>query len=172
MKGLAEPLYKICDVKEEETVNETCIAEADLNPLGTHLFVLRDRRGWTQADVARRVPCSRGHISRIETGKIGTSVELVERVAQVFGLSAAQTQELTRLVSRRSRRPTAQPTTPQPSKAGATAPRAVIIYLPVDALATPENALEVAARLLRESAAGVQAIAIDGGLLSAQDSAA
>lgn len=49
------------------------------------LKVLRAERDWSQADLAERLRVSRQTVNAIETGKYDPSLELVFRIAQLFG---------------------------------------------------------------------------------------
>ncbi len=50
------------------------------------LASLRAERGWTQADLARRIGVSRQSINAIETGKFDPSLPVAFRLARVFDL--------------------------------------------------------------------------------------
>ena len=47
---------------------------------------LRAERGWTQADLARRISVSRQTINAIETGKFDPSLPVAFRLARLFNL--------------------------------------------------------------------------------------
>jgi len=54
--------------------------------------IIRSRRlarGWTQDDLASRVPCTKKHISRIETGRQRPSYQMLHRIAQVLEVADA-----------------------------------------------------------------------------------
>ena len=52
----------------------------------SRLADLRAERGWTQADLARRLEVSRQTVNAIETGKYDPSLPLAFRIARVFEL--------------------------------------------------------------------------------------
>lgn len=56
--------------------------------LGVKLHALRRQRGWTQWDVAQRLPSTtQAHISFVESGRKVPSLELVLQFADLFGVS-------------------------------------------------------------------------------------
>ena len=56
--------------------------------LGKRLKLLREKRGFTQRELAHLVDISPTHLSAIETGKItNPGIELVHRIADVLGTS-------------------------------------------------------------------------------------
>ena len=46
---------------------------------------LRERRGWSQGELAERLDVSRQTINAIETGKYDPSLPLAFRIAKLFG---------------------------------------------------------------------------------------
>jgi len=48
--------------------------------------VLRAERGWTQADLAKRLDVSRNSVNAIENGKYDPSLPLAFAIADTFGL--------------------------------------------------------------------------------------
>ncbi len=54
------------------------------------LPVLRAERGWSQAELARRLGVSRQTVNAIERGKYDPSLPLAFKIAEVFGLSIEQ----------------------------------------------------------------------------------
>lgn len=50
-----------------------------------HLRVLRAERGWSQAELARRVKVSRQTVNAIETGRHDPSLPLAFGIARAFG---------------------------------------------------------------------------------------
>jgi putative transcriptional regulator len=48
---------------------------------------LRERRGWSQGELAERLDVSRQTINAIETGKYDPSLPLAFRIARLFGQS-------------------------------------------------------------------------------------
>jgi putative transcriptional regulator len=53
--------------------------------LKNRLRVLRAERGWSQADLAKRLDISRQSINAIETGKFDPSLPLAFKLARLFG---------------------------------------------------------------------------------------
>jgi putative transcriptional regulator len=51
------------------------------------LRVLRAERGWSQADLAKRLDISRQSVNAIETGKFDPSLPLAFKLARLFGSS-------------------------------------------------------------------------------------
>jgi putative transcriptional regulator len=49
--------------------------------------VLRTERGWTQADLAKRLDVSRNSVNAIENGKYDPSLPLAFAIAELFGLT-------------------------------------------------------------------------------------
>ena len=58
--------------------------------LGETLRKLREERHWTQDELADRANITAANISRIENGKHGPSVQLLESLAHAFGLKVYQ----------------------------------------------------------------------------------
>jgi transcriptional regulator with XRE-family HTH domain len=58
--------------------------------IGKTINELRDERRWTQEELAARANITAANISRIENGKHGPSVQLLESLAQAFGLMVYQ----------------------------------------------------------------------------------
>ena len=56
---------------------------------GQHLQALRRQRGWSQAELARRVGVAKNTITRLEIGNRQPSVDLLERLARVLRVSLA-----------------------------------------------------------------------------------
>ena len=46
---------------------------------------LREKRGWSQAELAERLDVSRQTVNAIETGKYDPSLPLAFKIARVFG---------------------------------------------------------------------------------------
>jgi putative transcriptional regulator len=51
---------------------------------------LRTERGWTQAELARKLEVSRNSVNAIETGRYEPSLPLAMRIARVFGKSVEE----------------------------------------------------------------------------------
>jgi putative transcriptional regulator len=48
---------------------------------------LRQQKGWSQSELAKRLGVTRSHINKIEKGKTNASIALLERIAKEFGVS-------------------------------------------------------------------------------------
>lgn len=78
----------------------------DPTRIGLSIRALRRRRGWTQAELARRAGCSTSQISRIERGALrNASIDLIERILAALGARLSirvlwQGEELDRLLDR------------------------------------------------------------------------
>ena len=57
--------------------------------LGDNIRTLRVSKGWTQVYLADRLQITAPFLAQIESGKRGTSLELVESVAEVFEIPIA-----------------------------------------------------------------------------------
>ena len=57
--------------------------------LGDNIRTLRIEKGWTQVYLADRLQITAPFLAQIESGKRGTSLELVETVADLFGIPIA-----------------------------------------------------------------------------------
>ena len=57
--------------------------------LGDNIRTLRIEKGWTQVYIADRLQITAPFLAQIESGKRGTSLELVESVAELFGIPMA-----------------------------------------------------------------------------------
>ena len=53
----------------------------------SHLRELRERRGWSQGELAEQLDVSRQTVNAIETGKYDPSLPLAFRIARLFGQS-------------------------------------------------------------------------------------
>ena len=53
--------------------------------MDNHIRTLRTERGWSQADLARRLGVSRQTVNAIENGRYDPSLPLAFRVARAFG---------------------------------------------------------------------------------------
>lgn len=58
--------------------------------LGRNIRVLRKSRGLTQDELARRAETMRETVSRIERGKFGAGVFLLQRIAKVLDVPIAE----------------------------------------------------------------------------------
>ena len=57
--------------------------------LGDNIRTLRTNKGWTQVYLADRLQITASFLAQIESGKRGTSLELIENVAELFGIPVA-----------------------------------------------------------------------------------
>ena len=48
---------------------------------------LRTQKGLSQAEFAEKIDLSRGHITRLETGKFNPSTEVLKKIANLFDVS-------------------------------------------------------------------------------------
>ena len=53
----------------------------------SHVRELRERRGWSQGELAEQLDVSRQTVNAIETGKYDPSLPLAFRIARLFGQS-------------------------------------------------------------------------------------
>lgn len=58
--------------------------------IGETINKLREERRWTQEELAARANITAANISRIENGKHGPSMQLLESLAHAFGLKIYQ----------------------------------------------------------------------------------
>lgn len=61
--------------------------------IGQRVRAARERRNWTQEDLARESKIARANIARLETGRVVSKLPTLERVARALGL---QTDDLLR----------------------------------------------------------------------------
>ena len=58
-----------------------------MNPIYVRLRELRDARGWTQAELAKRAEVTRATVSRIEGGKVRSlDLDVFEKLATALDL--------------------------------------------------------------------------------------
>ena len=57
--------------------------------LGDNIRTLRIEKGWTQVYLADRLQITAPFLAQIESGKRGTSLELVESIAELFEIPIA-----------------------------------------------------------------------------------
>ena len=63
-------------------------SHADLTP-GEVIFMLRELKGWTQENLARRCGITATNISLLENGKVEIGRRRVERIAEAFKVHPA-----------------------------------------------------------------------------------
>lgn len=74
-----------------------------LHPRVPPIRAVRIAHGWSLRDIARRSGMDAGHLSKVERGQAGVSVDQLKRLADVLGLSELSTL-LAPYVERESRR--------------------------------------------------------------------
>lgn len=73
---------------------EVAAAQARLWPdldLARQVLDLRLKRGWTQQELAERAGTKQANISRLENARLNPSVDMLQRVANAFGVELAVT---------------------------------------------------------------------------------
>jgi len=73
---------------------EVAAAQARLRPkldLARQVLDLRLKRGWTQQELAERAGTKQANISRLENARLNPSVDMLQRVANAFGVELAVT---------------------------------------------------------------------------------
>jgi transcriptional regulator with XRE-family HTH domain len=73
---------------------EVAAAQARLQPkldLARQVLHLRLERGWTQQELAERACTKQANISRLENAKLNPSVEMLQKIADAFGVELAVT---------------------------------------------------------------------------------
>lgn len=55
--------------------------------IGARIATLRKLKGWSQEELSERAGLQRTHISRIEAGKYAVTFEVVEAIAEAFGMT-------------------------------------------------------------------------------------
>jgi transcriptional regulator with XRE-family HTH domain len=58
--------------------------------IGSQVYRLRKQRGWTQAQLAEKLDLTNETVSRVEGGKSGISLDLLEKILAVFEISAVE----------------------------------------------------------------------------------
>ena len=62
--------------------------------LGKTIASLREKKGWTQGDLASRVGITQSNLSRIERGQAQPDAYTFRRLAEAFGMSASKLSKL------------------------------------------------------------------------------
>jgi transcriptional regulator with XRE-family HTH domain len=57
---------------------------------GLAVRIFRDRRGWSQAQLAQASSIDRGYISKIESGGVDPGLEMQRRLADAFSISLSE----------------------------------------------------------------------------------
>lgn len=55
--------------------------------IGLRILTLRKMKGWSQEELALRAGLQRTHISRIEQGKYAVTLEVIQAIAEAFGMT-------------------------------------------------------------------------------------
>lgn len=55
--------------------------------IGLRIVGLRQLKGWSQEELARRAGLQRTHVSRIECGKYAVTLETIQAIAEAFGMT-------------------------------------------------------------------------------------
>jgi transcriptional regulator with XRE-family HTH domain len=71
-------------------------------PVGRRIAALREQLGWSQPELAAKVGVARNTITRVERALADPSVDLLRRLAEVFGVPLTMT--ITPTPRRRNRR--------------------------------------------------------------------
>jgi DNA-binding XRE family transcriptional regulator len=71
------------------TAGRQWLAEAFYGGRPVSLAQLRLRRGWSQAELARRVETSQPYIARLEAGRVDPQLSTVRRIASALEVSTA-----------------------------------------------------------------------------------
>jgi ribosome-binding protein aMBF1 (putative translation factor) len=58
--------------------------------LADNMRRLRKERGWSQEDLAAKVPLHRNQIGKIEQARKDTGIDIVEKLARTFGVRAGE----------------------------------------------------------------------------------
>ena len=61
--------------------------EYNIEEIGQRLYVLRKAYGYTQDQAAERLDIDRRHLSHLEKGTRGASIDLLLRMADLYGVS-------------------------------------------------------------------------------------
>ena len=51
-----------------------------------NIFKYRDQNGMKQAELARKVKCSRAHMSALEAGRVNASPKLAKKIGEALGI--------------------------------------------------------------------------------------
>ncbi len=57
---------------------------------GDNIRKEREARGWSCADLGRKVGLTRGAISAIEVGRVATSIDTIGRIAKALGVPSSE----------------------------------------------------------------------------------
>lgn len=91
-----------------------CDGMAD--PKGPEIEAMRKKRGWKRSELAQRVSCSYQHIYGLERGfNVGTE-EMLQRIANEFGVDLAEVMKAPRKAPTTSPQPATPTPPPRPTK--------------------------------------------------------
>jgi UDP-N-acetylglucosamine 1-carboxyvinyltransferase len=68
---------------------EKDLSQAFAFNLGEKIRVARQKKGWTQVDLAHAAGLSSNYVARLERGEIGVSLYVATCIAEAVGLSVA-----------------------------------------------------------------------------------
>jgi len=54
------------------------------------LRALRDKRGWSQEELAKRAGISRGYLARLETGRHDPTLTMIEKLAKALNVPVTE----------------------------------------------------------------------------------
>ena len=58
--------------------------------LGMRIRFLRNERGWSQEDLALEANINKNYLSDLENGRRNPSLDILERIANAFGISLSE----------------------------------------------------------------------------------
>lgn len=58
--------------------------------LGMRIKFLRNERGWSQEDLALEANINKNYLSDLENGRRNPSLDILERIANAFGMSLSE----------------------------------------------------------------------------------
>lgn len=58
--------------------------------LTMRLRALRDKRGWSQEELAKRAGISRGYLARLETGRHDPTLTMIEKLAKALNVPVTE----------------------------------------------------------------------------------
>lgn len=64
--------------------------EVYLKKLGEKVVLLREKRGVSQRELARRIKTNNTQIRRIETGIVNSSINMLRKIAKEFDVSISE----------------------------------------------------------------------------------
>lgn len=61
--------------------------EKYLKLLGERVFALRNKKGWTQAELAEKLDTQHTAVRRIEKGQVNSTINMLRKIAKELGVS-------------------------------------------------------------------------------------